>query len=332
MPNPLLTPTGTADPAGSPLSHREPWGLPAKSTGETSAYPHDLRTPIEPTPPPTLPRSNDAVSRSTTDRQAITHHAVSIPFADSTMSIAVDVSTSTRGLILSQEALAISTICHQLSNEARDKSHVLPWSGDAHPILRMTESARLKPSFGTDPSVLYSNNAHATALKSSRLWFLMTDGMILEEHIREFAGGIARSGLHGTTCVIILFGYIPHRPVHLNTSVGISVFAVAPNCLFLFHDVESGTLYVLQHKGCFTRNFKGTWSDNPSLDKTASWTSLPQTTYEQLALLLHVPEPLELDEDDVALADGTIINMRDLYQDRPKRPEYLSNFSVMMIA
>lgn len=232
------------------------------------------------------------------------------------MSIAVDVSTSTRGLILSQEALAISTICHQLSREARDTSHVLPWSGDAHPILRMTESARLKPNYGTDPSVLYSDNAHAVALKNSRLWFLMTDGMILEEHIREFAGGIARNGLHGTTCVIILFGYLPHRPVHLNTSVGISVFAVAPNCLFLFHDVESGTLYVLQHKGCFTRNFKGTWSDNPLLDSTTSWTNLPQTTYEQLALLLHVPKPLELDEDDIALADGTIINMRDLYQDR----------------
>lgn len=273
-----------------------------------------LATP--PTPPPKLPRNFDAVSRLTTDGQALIHHAASTPFADSTISIAVDVSTSTRGLVLSQEALAISTICHQLSSEARDMSNVLPWSGNAHPILRMTESARLKPSFGTHPSILCSNNDHATALKNSRLWFLMTDGMILEEHIRDFAGGIARRGLHGTTCVIILFGYTPHKPVHLNTSVGISVFAVAPNCLFLFHDVESGTLYVLQHKGCFTKNFQDTWSDNPSLDNDTSWTSLPQTTYEQLASLLQVPNPLELDEDDIALADGTIINMRDLYQDR----------------
>ncbi|KAL9131758.1 MAG: hypothetical protein Q9217_000363 [Psora testacea] len=239
----------------------------------------------------------------------------STPFEDSTVSVAVDVSTSTRGLVLSQEALAISTICHQLSKEARKKGHVLPWSNTAHPVVRLMDSAHLRPSFGTDPSVLWSDDDHATALKESDLWFLMTDGMIHEGDVKRFAKGVARNGLHGTTCVIILFGYLPTMPAQLNTSVGISLFAVAPNCLFLFHDVESGTIYVLQHKGCFTANFEGAWSDNPSLDYTDTWESLPQTTYEQVAML-HIPKPAKLDEDDVALAGNKIISISDLYQGR----------------
>lgn len=231
------------------------------------------------------------------------------------ISVAVDVSTSTRGLILSQEALAISTICHQLSKEAGANGRLLPWSKAAHPILRLTDSAQLRTNFGTDPSVLCSNNAHTTALKESELWFLMTDGMIEEDDINKFAEDIARNGLHGTTCVIILFGYLPAMPYQLNTSVGVSLFAVTPNCLFLFHDVESGTIYVLQHKGCFTTTFKGVWSDNPSLGHTATWESLSQTTYEQIATL-HIPKPAKLDKDDVALMGGEVINIQDLYQGR----------------
>lgn len=239
----------------------------------------------------------------------------STPFKDSTISVAVDVSTSTRGLILSQEALAISKIYHQLSKEARKNGHVLPWSNTAHPVLRLTDSAKLRPSFGTDPSVLCSDVAHSSSLKESELWFLMTDGMIDEENIKKFAESIARSGLHGITCVIILFGYLTYRPMLLNTSVGLSLFAVVPNCLFLFHDVKSGTIYVLQHKGCFTTNFESVWSNNSHLDHTATWDSLSQTTYEQLAML-QIPKPAKLGEDDIALAGGEIINIQDLYQGR----------------
>lgn len=214
---------------------------------------------------------------------------------------------------MSQEALAISQICHQLSEAARKKGKVLPWSEIAHPVCQLTDSARLRPSFGTDPSVLCSDAVHATALKECGLWFLMTDGFIDEQEIDKFADGIARNGLHGTTCVIVLFGYLPHLPLNLNTSVGISVFAVAPNCLFLFHDVESNTIYVLQHKGCFTTEFEGDWLDNPLLDHTTSWESLPQTTYEQLATL-RIPKPVKLGQDDVALAGGKIINIQELYR------------------
>ena len=227
--------------------------------------------------------------------------------------MAVDVSTSTRGLVLSQEALAISTICHQLSKEAVQNGHLLPWSEIAHPVLQLTDSAQLRVNFGTDPTVLCSNNALATALQESELWFLMTDGMIEEAIINKFADGIARRRLHGTTCVIVLFGYLPYKPCLLNTSVGISLFAVAPNCLFLFHDVDSGTIYVLQHKGCFTTTFESIWSVNPSLDEEATWEKLSLTTYEQLAMS-RIPKPAKLGEDDIALIGGKTIRIQDLYQ------------------
>ena len=236
-----------------------------------------------------------------------------IAFEDSTISIAVDVSTSTTGLILSQESLAIATICHHLSKDAREKGFVLPWSGTAHSILQLKGSGSLRPSYGTDPSVICSNLTHVKALKKSNIWFLMTDGMIAEDYIKRFAEGIAETSLHGTTCVITIFGDLPRYPVELNTSVGVSMFAVAPDCLFLFHDINSGIMYVLQHKGCFTTTFASVWSDNPILDHTTIWDDLSQTTYEQLATLL-VPRPIKLHKDDIALAGKQIVNLNDLYR------------------
>ena len=241
------------------------------------------------------------------------HDLTYTPFADATICAAVDVSTSTRGLILSHEALAISTISHQLSKDAKHRGRVLPWSNIAHPVVRLTDSARLKPSYGTDPSVLCSDYAFSTALQECSLWFLLTDGQIQEEDIERFAQGVAENGLHGTACVIILFGYLPRRPVDLDTSVGVSVFAVAPNCLFLFHDVLDGQVYVIQCKGCFTSMLLETW-ENPSLGFETSWGELSAISYEELAHL-RVPKPIRLDKDDVALVGGKIINMRDLYQD-----------------
>lgn len=229
--------------------------------------------------------------------------------------MAVDISTSTRGLVLSQEALAISTICHQLSKEAVKIGHLLPWSEKAHRVLRLTDSAQLTPRFGTDPTVLCSDNAYATALKESELWFLMTDGLIRETDIKKFADGITRKKLHGTACVIILFGHLPDKPWSLNISVGISVFAMTQNCLFLFHDVDSGKIHVLQHKGCFTTTFEGIWAANRSLDAYTTWESLSLTTYKQLAIL-RIPKPAKLGKDDIALTGGNVIKIQDLYQGR----------------
>ena len=242
------------------------------------------------------------------------HDLKPTPFADATICAAIDISTSTRGLILSHEALAISTISHQLSKDAKHRGRVLPWSNVAHPVIRLTDSSRLKPSYGTDPSVLCSNYAFSKALQECSLWFLLTDGQILDEDIERFAQGVAENGLHGTACVVILFGRLPRRPVDLDTSVGVSVFAVAPNCLFLFHDVTDGQVYVLQCKGCFTSMLLESW-ENPSLDSATNWRDLSKINYEDLAHL-RVPKPIKLDKDDVALAGGEIINMRDLYQDR----------------
>ena len=298
---------------GSSLSHR--WGSQVPSTGESTTESSFLSNA---TPPSSKsPIRSTALSDSKPDQYAgyYKNSADTIAFEDSTISVAVDVSTSTTGLTLSQESLAIATICHHLSKDARKKGCVLPWSGTAHSIVQLKDSGILRPSYGTDPSVICSNLAHVTALKKSNIWFLMTDGMIAENDIMGFAEGIAENSLHGTTCVIIIFGDLPHYPMDLDTSVGVSIFAVAPNCLFLFHDINSGNIYVLQHKGCFTTTFAGVWSDNPILDYTATWDDLPQTTYEQLATLL-VPRPINLRKDDIALAGNQIINLNDLYRGR----------------
>lgn len=289
----------------------------SKSDSNLRRSPHSVDRP----PPSSIsPIENKNFIEAAPNQPRDTHKAAhksstSIPFRNSKISVAVDISTSTRGLILSQEALAISTICRLLSKKARKNGHLLPWSKEAHPILRLKDSAELKVNYGTDPSALCSNSAHVTALKKSELWILMTDGQIEEETINKFADGIARNGLHGIICVIMLFGNLPRKPCLLNTSVGISLFAVASNCLFLFHDVDSGRTYVLQHKGCFTTSFEGIWSVNPSLDTSATWNSLSLTSHKQLAML-RIPKPVTLGKDEIALIGGKTIKIQDLYQGR----------------
>ena len=50
-------------------------------------------------------------------------------------------------------------------------------------------------------------------------------------------------------CVVVLSGYKTARPVDYDIYVGLSVFSNAAECLFLFHDIDTTQVYILQLKG-----------------------------------------------------------------------------------
>ncbi|KAI9779999.1 MAG: hypothetical protein M1816_003281 [Peltula sp. TS41687] len=204
-----------------------------------------------------------------------------VPFQQARTCFAIDVSTSTsRAQILPQELYAVEKLCQDLHPQAREEVRVLPWSGTAHPIVG--------PSY------------------------------VEEAEVAKFASGIADQGLHGTACVVIMFGIPPYAPSLLNVSVGTAVFAASPNCLFLFHNVFTGDLYILQCKGSF-KSLLRAGSENPNVLPNTMWHELPRISYEKLSQI-QVPKPIKLTSEQVALSDGDgdgmIIDMNDIYSDR----------------
>lgn len=108
-----------------------------------------------------------------------------------------------------------------------------------------------------------------------------------------------------------MFGTRPSKPMLCNVSVGISVFGVSPNCLFLFHDAESHVVYVLQCKGLFNALLlKGV--QHLVLDKNTRWDDLPQLNYIGV-LRMQIPASTKLDKVLFQLQSGRQFRFDDIY-------------------
>lgn len=253
--------------------------------------------------------SSEPDSLSDTDTVG-NHHS---SFRDTTISFAIDISGSTYGPTLAAEKTFIRRVSSFLSPQARFKSKVLPWDDKAHKILSLGQVGSLEDQGGTDPGVLLNSAAHKAALKESSLWFLMTDGLIPKEKRARFSCDIASHGLHGTSCVIVVFGNPDTGPASCDISVGIGVFSVVPDCAFLFCNEKNGDLRAMQTKGSFSSLLKG--KPHPVFDSTSRWDSLPQVSVADFASLA-VPTPQKLGPNQVALQDSLVIDMNDLFASR----------------
>ena len=176
-----------------------------------------------------------------------------IAFSDIVATFAVDVSGSTRGSVLEEEKQAISLICSGLSRNSQTQTQIIPWSHAASRVCRSSELDTLHSSGGTVPNCLNTEPHSRSALSECSAWFLLTDGQIAHNDLLEFSKGVCEASLHGTPCVVILFGHKTFRPANANISVGLSVFAHTTDCLFLFHDIDSTQVYILQSKGRYNK-------------------------------------------------------------------------------
>ncbi|KAL8725461.1 MAG: hypothetical protein Q9181_006412 [Wetmoreana brouardii] len=238
-----------------------------------------------------------------------------IPYKDVTAAFAVDVSSSTSlDGILTQEKEAVLALSAQLSREAEARARVLPWDKKASPPIKTPDVIELRPGWGTDPTALIDDRKHQNILRHCSLWFLLTDGEIDRRDIHEFALGVGEKKLHGKACVVILFGIRPSRPAYCNISVGQAAFAVAPDCAFLFHDVSTEEVYILQCKGCF-RALLPSEKAEIVIDEGVFWKDIPRTSYDKLAHIA-VPRPREVDNNAIILENGGIVHLDDLYGDK----------------
>lgn len=243
------------------------------------------------------------------------------PFRDSKVSFAVDISGSTFGPTLDAEKDFIRSVSDLLSPTERFSAKILPWDDRAHPILSVAQLNRLEDRGGTDPRVLLSNASHKEALKASSLWFLMTDGLISEGARVQFAKDVATHGVHGISCVVVVFGNPRSGPASCDISVGVGVFSVVPNCAFLFCNETNGDLRVMQTKGTFDALLKG--QPHAVFTADSRWDLLPQVSVADFADI-HVPTPQRLGSDEVALQDSLVINMNNLFANR-LAPDQIEN-------
>jgi hypothetical protein len=279
---------------------------PTRTKTEQSIIEEPLQRPVEETLHPTLeePLRRPIETGSLPNFQGITH------------AIAVDISGSTMGKVLAQETKVAQIICNNLSHQARVHVKILPWDHDQHPVTDAGSLHKLQSrGGGTMPSVLTSKlSATTEALGNCSCWLLFTDGLIDDNEIRRFSRGICQNGLHGTACIIVIFGYKTTRPTSCNVSVGLSVFSAAPHCLFLFHDIDNEEVYLLQSKGAFNEILpKG--HDRIIFDQNTLWQHLPKITYQDLSRIW-VPAPRKLGADDLQLQSQRTVHLQDIYDDK----------------
>lgn len=235
-------------------------------------------------------------------------------FSDIIAAFAVDVSGSTEGRVLEEEKDVIRSLCSGLSRDARTQAQIIPWNHVTKNVLRLSELNNLYSSGGTDPNSINTNTEATIALKKCSAWFLLTDGEMNFSHVHKFSDGICKASLHGTPCVIVLFGYKSARPWKCNVSVGLSVFSNAADCLFLFHDIDTTQVYILQSKGNFNAVLPPRYHETVLHSETL-WQDLPTFGYRQL-FDLPIPLRQQLRPDDLLLQDGKRVNLHDLYRHR----------------
>ncbi|KAH7305321.1 hypothetical protein B0I35DRAFT_484071 [Stachybotrys elegans] len=243
------------------------------------------------------------------------------PFRDATISFAVDISGSTYGPTLGAEQSFIHSVTNLLSSRSRFDSKILPWDDRAHSILSLGQVDHLEDRGGTDPCAILASDRYRSTILQSSLWFLMTDGLISSGIRAKFAEDVAAHGVHGVSCVVVIFGNPVAGPASCDISVGIGVFAAVANCAFLFCDETNGDLRVLQTKGTFNVLLKG--MAHPVFDSDTQWNSLPQISVADFAAV-QLPESKNLKADQIALQGSLVISMEDLFANRLS-PEQVAN-------
>lgn len=245
---------------------------------------------------------------------------------DMEICLAIDISGSTVGAPLAAEIEAVRKFLDLRDETSRKGSKVslLPWTVTPHHLIPLPEPVHrllemLDPDSGTAPSCLFHSPEYVAALQKCNLWFLLTDGAVDEEELNAFTKATMEKGTHGKACVVIFFGFENDycQPGDLDVSTGISVFSLATDALYLFHDIPTGQVYILQAKGAFLSllvpRSQAIFTDD--LD----WDMLPKITYASLGTVRFPPAQKTralLPKDSIALEHRLVVKPKHLYEKR----------------
>jgi hypothetical protein len=171
------------------------------------------------------------------------------PFLQSRKFFAVDDSGSTAGTILKRERAFVD--CFQARYANPDDAISLWGSQCDAPTKNFDNIPWNSRHGGTQPSQIFYNESALDALRSSDVWFLLTDGEIWENDVHRLATLAQEREVLNIPLVFLITGSPGHTPGTANISVGISFFASSQDTLILFKEIGTGRIYVIAGKGCF---------------------------------------------------------------------------------
>ncbi|CAK5263289.1 unnamed protein product [Mycena citricolor] len=186
-----------------------------------------------------------------------------MPLLHSKISFAVDASGSTAGRVMDMQK---NFVLGMMEGYEYPNS-VIMWGSSVEAPTAVSQVLWRERSWGTDPAVIFNTAATTSELKSCDMWYLLTDGEIGSPV--PFAQKALAVGMANTPVVFVITNRDGSKPSSVNISVGISVFASAPDAAIVFKSCADGRIYVLAAKGAF-----GTLVDGFELD-LENWESLP---------------------------------------------------------
>ncbi|KAJ7140039.1 hypothetical protein C8R43DRAFT_601951 [Mycena crocata] len=168
-----------------------------------------------------------------------------MPLLSSKISFAVDASGSTAGLVMENQKQFVIGMMDGYSFPAS----VIMWGSSVeHPVFPGATNWRHR-NWGTNPEVIFQDAAVTKELKGCDMWYLLTDGEVGSPV--QFAQKTMDAGMSNTPVIFIITNRSGAKPSSVNISVGISVFASAPDAAIVFKNTAYGEIYVLAAKGAF---------------------------------------------------------------------------------
>ncbi|KAJ7916442.1 hypothetical protein B0H13DRAFT_1871208 [Mycena leptocephala] len=238
-----IPPTTSDSTAGSPLPNSNVPSIPQT----------EIATPIPPT---------------TSDPTASWKYYIialpEMPLMSSKVVFAVDASDSTAGPIMQrqQEFVLAMVEDYQLPHS------VIMWGSSVEqPKSAAQISWDRHRDWGTSPEVIFADAAITEELKSCNMWYLLTDGEV--DSPVNFAGKALENGMANTPVVFVITG--TKLTSTTDISVGLPVFASAPDAAIVFKNAASGEIYVVAAKGAFEVVMAGYKINLANLN----WKSLP---------------------------------------------------------
>lgn len=152
------------------------------------------------------------------------------------------------------------------------------------------------------------------ALNNSKLWLFFTAGDQERYHdgtpYDTFTLRAAQLQAVDRACVFIVFGSCAGRsPPEMRYDVCEKTIEQTSDALLLFHDVDTGQVYLFQAKGCF-RVLLGSevTVDQGEAWEDSKWSTLRRFQYEEL-LRVQLPDPLQLPfQEQSIIHEGRILS------------------------
>jgi hypothetical protein len=182
---------------------------------------------------------------------------------------AVDASGSTAGSVMRRERAFVERF-H--SSHANLDDTVSLWGTNCDAPTKKIETIEWRSNHGgTQPGKILSCQPALDAIRSSDVWFLLTDGEIYEGDVHRLATLAQDQEVLNVPLIFVITGTPGKTPMSTNISVGISFFASSQDTLILFKETGTGMIYVIAAKGCFA----GLGGGSTAAQDLDSWDDMP---------------------------------------------------------